>query len=270
MRVDFSTIPVANSRVFSANDAASPAGKSSAASGCACGSAGCDCAGKQGLNAERDVVELSGAEPVEQENSRPFAIEGSEVRADNGDSEASESASTNVGETELTEEEEEQVRELQERDREVRAHEQAHLAAAGPYAKGGPTYEYQRGPDGRNYAVGGEVSIDTSPVEGDPAATIAKMNKLIAAAYAPAEPSGQDRAVAAQAAALRAEAQADLAAERTETEETSAGDSTNQPAAAAPESPASNKKPNGLIGPNRNDQQSENRTNQAALLDLIA
>jgi len=49
------------------------------------------------------------------------------------------------------------------------------------------------------YAVGGEVSIDTTPVKGDPQATVAKMETIKAAALAPADPSGQDRAVAAEA-----------------------------------------------------------------------
>ena len=78
----------------------------------------------------------------------------------------------------------------------VRAHEQAHKAAAGAHAKGGPTYEYQSGPDGKRYAVGGEVQIDTSPVPNDPQATIQKMQQVQRAANAPAEPSSQDRRVA--------------------------------------------------------------------------
>ena len=60
--------------------------------------------------------------------------------------------------SQLTQEEKAEVRELQKRDREVRAHEAAHRAAAGGLASGG-SYTYTRGPDGRNYAVGGEVSI---------------------------------------------------------------------------------------------------------------
>jgi len=45
---------------------------------------------------------------------------------------------------------------LKARDREVRAHEAAHTAAAGSLAKGGPSFTFQRGSDGRLYAVGGE------------------------------------------------------------------------------------------------------------------
>ncbi|MCG8443931.1 MAG: hypothetical protein MI723_19180 [Caulobacterales bacterium] len=114
---------------------------------------------------------------------------------------------------ELSEEEQAEVDALKARDQEVRAHEAAHAAAGGAYA-GQPSYDYETGPDGQRYAVGGEVSIDVAPVEDDPEATIAKMETVVAAALAPAEPSGQDRAVAAQAQAQIAQAQAELAARK--------------------------------------------------------
>lgn len=116
---------------------------------------------------------------------------------------------------ELSEEEADQVRELKARDQEVRRHEQAHAAAGGAYA-GAPSYEYQQGPDGQRYAVGGEVSIDVSPVAGDPGATVQKMRQVKAAANAPAQPSGQDRSVAATADAVSQRAQAELLAQSTE------------------------------------------------------
>ncbi|HJV21958.1 MAG TPA: putative metalloprotease CJM1_0395 family protein [Holophagaceae bacterium] len=103
------------------------------------------------------------------------------------------------------------LQKLQARDREVRAHEQAHLSAAGDIARGGPTYTYQRGPDGRMYAVGGEVSLDTSPVPDDPRATLAKARQIQASALAPADPSPQDRAIAAAAAQMAAAASQELA-----------------------------------------------------------
>lgn len=109
---------------------------------------------------------------------------------------------------ELTPEQEQQVAELKRRDAEVRAHESAHQVVGGPYA-GSASYEYQRGPDGVNYAVGGEVPIDVSR-ENEPEQTITKMEQVKAAALAPAEPSSQDRAVAAQADATKAEAQQEL------------------------------------------------------------
>ena len=110
----------------------------------------------------------------------------------------------------LTEEQIKQVEELKARDQEVRTHEAAHLAAAGQHAKGGPTFDYQQGPDGKRYAVGGEVQIDTSKVPNDPEATIQKARQIRAAAMAPAEPSSQDRQVAAQAVQMESQARAEL------------------------------------------------------------
>ncbi|MDT8438976.1 MAG: putative metalloprotease CJM1_0395 family protein [Wenzhouxiangellaceae bacterium] len=113
----------------------------------------------------------------------------------------------------LTQAERRQLAELRTRDREVRAHEAAHQAVAGRFA--GPVqFEFQRGPDGQLYAVGGSVQIDTSPVPGDPQATIDKMETIRAAALAPGNPSAQDQAVAAQALQQLVQARAELAAAR--------------------------------------------------------
>lgn len=127
----------------------------------------------------------------------------------------SQSAATtlNSSESELTEEEQSQVKELEARDAEVRLHEQQHVSAGGQYVTGGPSYTYQTGPDGKKYAIGGEVSIDISPVEGDPEATIRKMQTVAAAAMAPAEPSSQDHKVAASARQAEAQARAELSQE---------------------------------------------------------
>ena len=128
----------------------------------------------------------------------------------------------------LSEEEAAQVDELEKRDREVRQHEQAHLAAAGPYARGGASYTYQSGPDGKRYAVGGEVQIDTAPVPNDPQATISKMQVVRRAALAPAEPSGQDRKVAAEASQKEQQARAELTAKRREEASGEGGDVGNE------------------------------------------
>ncbi|OZB19701.1 MAG: hypothetical protein B7X58_02295 [Marinobacter sp. 34-60-7] len=122
----------------------------------------------------------------------------------------------------LTEAELKQLSELKARDREVRAHEAAHQAVGGQYA-GAISFSYQRGPDGAQYAVGGEVSIDVAPVQGDPQATIEKMRVVRAAALAPAQPSGQDRAVAAQAMQTMLQAQVELAASAGEANEQGEG-----------------------------------------------
>ena len=116
----------------------------------------------------------------------------------------------------LSEEDLRTVQELKQRDREVRAHEAAHLAAAGKYATGGASFEYARGPDGNNYAIGGEVGIDTRPVPNDPQATIQKARQIKAAAQAPANPSSTDRRVAASAARMEATARQEVSQQRLE------------------------------------------------------
>ncbi len=127
--------------------------------------------------------------------------------------------------TQLSEGEQKQVRELKAVDAEVRRHEQAHAAAGGQYA-GAPQYEYTDGPDGKRYATSGHVSIDVTPIAGDPKATIEKMDVVQRAANAPAEPSGADRSVAAKAAGLKQAAQVELAqAKQAEAEERNNPDS---------------------------------------------
>ncbi len=111
----------------------------------------------------------------------------------------------------LTTEELKEVAQLKSIDREVRTHEQAHMMVGGNLVRKGASYQYEMGPDGVRYAVSGEVSIDASPVDGDPAATIAKMQKVKRAALAPAEPSPQDRSVAASASQKEFAARRELA-----------------------------------------------------------
>lgn len=103
---------------------------------------------------------------------------------------------------------------LERRDQEVRTHEQAHQNTGGSYA-GAPSYQYQAGPDGVQYATGGEVSIDASSVPDDPQATITKMGVVKQAALAPLQPSAQDYKVAATADRRIAEAEAELATGKT-------------------------------------------------------
>ncbi|TWC33236.1 SprA family protein [Pseudomonas sp. SJZ079] len=138
-----------------------------------------------------------------------------------------------------------EIAEMVSRDREVRAHEQAHAAVGGSYA-GAPSYTYSRGPDGQRYAVGGEVSIDTAAVSNDPQATLSKMEVVVRAALAPAEPSSQDRSVAAQAQAQMAQARVELAELQRDaaTEKTRA-----EPADQAPQ-----EQPSGLQEPTRQTQ----------------
>lgn len=131
----------------------------------------------------------------------------------------------------LTEEEQQEVKELEARDREVRSHEQAHISAGGGLA-GSASYETTQGPDGKSYAVGGEVPIDTSEAS-SPEGTIAKAQQIRAAALAPAQPSSQDYQVAAQASQMEAEARQEQAA--VEAEEARAN--TDESAETAPAEP---------------------------------
>ncbi|WP_339720531.1 putative metalloprotease CJM1_0395 family protein [uncultured Paraglaciecola sp.] len=105
-----------------------------------------------------------------------------------------------------------QLTELKQRDAEVRAHEQAHASLGGQYAHP-PQYEYERGPDGKRYAVEGEVSIDISKAS-TPEETIRKAQQVRAAALAPAEPSAQDLRVATEASKMALEARTEIATER--------------------------------------------------------
>jgi len=126
----------------------------------------------------------------------------------------------------LSVEEQRQVRDLQATDSRVRAHELAHIAAGGGLVEGGATYTYATGPDDKRYAVAGEVSIDTSPGR-TPEETIPKAQHIRDAALAPADPSPQDRSVAAAATQMEGNARAELSAQRrSEAQGTDAREST--------------------------------------------
>ena len=114
-------------------------------------------------------------------------------------------------ENELDLDEKRVVYELQARDTEVRAHEAAHQAAGGGMT-GGANYTYERGPDGKMYAVGGEVSI-SMPGGSTPEEVISNAQHVIAAALAPADPSAQDMSVASSARAMMVQAQQEKAKE---------------------------------------------------------
>ncbi len=149
----------------------------------------------------------------------------------------------------------EEIKRLAARDREVRAHEAAHAAVGGRFANT-PQYQFTRGPDGVNYAVSGEVDISAGEVAGDPQATLAKARHIKAAANAPADPSLQDRRIAAEAASMEAKALAEIAdserrqtlegRQRVEREKAEAADKQEQNAladeSAEPEHPVTNRK----------------------------
>jgi hypothetical protein len=127
----------------------------------------------------------------------------------------------------LSTEERRLLAELKRIDSEVRAHERAHMAAGRELVRSVAAYSYERGPDGKLYAVGGEVNIDTSD-ESTPEKTITKADRIRAAALAPAEPSAQDRRVAARASNMKVQAQLELAREESLDSEQTAGSAAQQ------------------------------------------
>ena len=127
------------------------------------------------------------------------------------EAEASDEA-MNPSDSELSAQEQEKVRELKESDTRVRAHEMAHKAAAGSLAAGGPYYDLQRGPDGQNYAVGGEVPIRL-PETNDYKQALKDAQQAERAALAPADPSPDDYAAAAAFRQRAVEARSKLSKE---------------------------------------------------------
>jgi hypothetical protein len=120
-----------------------------------------------------------------------------------------------IDDPELSDSEERAVRELKSGDSEVRAHEQAHKAAAGDFATSGASYSYKTGPDGQRYAVAGEVRMRLETGR-TPEETIRNMDRATRAANAPLAPSGADRAVAGPAVRMSANARRQLAALRSQ------------------------------------------------------
>ena len=136
-----------------------------------------------------------------------FEDEKLQAKDDDKKTKESEKSSTQA----LSTEEKQIISELQARDTEVRAHEAAHQS--GGAATGAASYTYQKGPDGRMYAIGGEVPVSMK-AGSTPQETIANAQAVIASAMAPADPSGQDQAVAASAMMMITKAQQQLAQEK--------------------------------------------------------
>ncbi len=81
-------------------------------------------------------------------------------------------------------------------DSRIRNHEQAHVASG--TATTPISYKYQMGPDGKMYAVGGEVRLDTS-IPDDPKAAAFKLKQIQEASNAPSDMSGADAQISIQA-----------------------------------------------------------------------
>ena len=112
---------------------------------------------------------------------------------------------------ELSESEKQLVDDLAARDAEVRGHEATHQSV-GAGITGGASYTYQQGPDGKMYAIGGEVSV-SMPTGGTPEETIQNAKKLAAAALAVGSPSPQDISVASSAKMMEVKARQEMSRE---------------------------------------------------------
>ncbi|WP_374518624.1 putative metalloprotease CJM1_0395 family protein [Undibacterium squillarum] len=155
----------------------------------------------------------AGAGKVSSAKSASSGNDGGTVNGTTGNTQANGSRNSGSASVQLSQEALALVSKLQTIDSHVRAHEMAHLIAASGLATSGPSFQYQRGPDGQNYAVGGEVGIDTSAGR-TPQETLRRADIIAAAALAPSDPSGQDYAVAAKARQMAIEAQIAIQAEQ--------------------------------------------------------
>ncbi|WP_299072097.1 putative metalloprotease CJM1_0395 family protein [uncultured Paraglaciecola sp.] len=175
-------------------------------------------AAETGLGSDADKVKTPGQAPPPLTYEKPVPQLGQQLNTQNDSAkdngQDASAGKENAEEQQRQQAEQQKLTDLKQRDAEVRAHEQAHASLGGQYASS-PQYEYEIGPDGKRYAVGGEVSIDISE-EASPEETIRKAQQVKAAALAPAEPSSQDLRVASEATQMALEARTELANEKAE------------------------------------------------------
>ncbi|RDV24852.1 hypothetical protein DXV75_12315 [Alteromonas aestuariivivens] len=172
----------------------------------------------KGLGSESDKARNPGQPPHPVTYERPHqagevqpdASSGDGLNRDNGQQQSA--GRDDAEQRQQDQQEQRKIEQLKARDAEVRQHEQAHANTGGQYA-GTPRYDYEMGPDGKRYAVGGEVSIDVSEAP-TPEQTIRKMQQVRDAALAPAEPSVQDLKVASEAMQKANQARAELASDQ--------------------------------------------------------
>ena len=163
---------------------AKAAGPASEVSGRQCNCGNCPACAAKAYQVQGSAA--PGQNPAsEVEPTQVTPVSASEVPADAGrgeeDIEKVEMGPKGLNGEVLSQAEQMEVAALQQVDTKVKAHEMAHLAAAGSYARGGANFSYWKGPDGNSYAVGGEVSIDTSK-EATLEATMGKMQTVRSAA----------------------------------------------------------------------------------------
>jgi hypothetical protein len=173
-------------------------------------------AAETGLGSESDRVKTAGQQPAVYERPQQ-QTQNANAEAQNAGAEKDNAEDPSAGKEDAESRQQQEsaekreIKELEARDKEVRAHEQAHSSVGGQYA-GSPSYEYQVGPDGRQYAVSGEVSIDISK-ESSPEDTVRKMQQVKSAALAPTDPSPQDLRVASEATQRASDARREISQE---------------------------------------------------------
>ncbi|WP_440029226.1 putative metalloprotease CJM1_0395 family protein [Chromobacterium amazonense] len=180
--------------------------------------ANCQCPACQQLRADASIVPAANADGAQSNSANTVSGASQSAAADkqsnpdsqNGKPAANQTQNANPAApkapdgTPLNDAQQKEVTELKARDTDVRRHEAAHQAAGGSLA-GAASFTYEQGPDGKQYAIGGEVPIQLSRGS-TPQQTIQNAETVRAAALAPADPSGQDRAVAAEAAQVEQQA----------------------------------------------------------------
>ena len=171
-------------------------------------------AAETGLGSEADKAKNAGQAPQPLTYEKPVPQNAQQLNTQNDaakdNGQDASAGKENAEDQQQQQAEQKQLSELKKRDAEVKAHEQAHASIGGQYASA-PKYEYEVGPDGKRYAVGGEVSIDISEAS-TPEETLRKAQQVKAAALAPAEPSPQDFRVATEATQMALEARTEIAA----------------------------------------------------------
>lgn len=174
---------------------------------------------RPGIDSGRRRVEATAADkPVSQRDNHANALQqpslvakNNKVNSDNKPASAETGGEKSVL-SETSRAERQKLDQLKKLDGEVRSHEKSHLAAAAGLASSGAQYGYAIGPDGQRYAVSGEVKIENS--KGSSAQeSLLQAQQIQAAALAPAKPSSQDRAVAANAARAEVQAREEIAQE---------------------------------------------------------
>lgn len=102
----------------------------------------------------------------------------------------------------LSQNERAELAQLQARDAAVRQEEKGHAAAAGQYGSA-PQYEYQVGPDGQAYAIGGHVDMHIAAKTGSKEDINQALTTLQNAALSPNAPSAADLSAYRQATRLK-------------------------------------------------------------------